>query len=86
MIAFTDANYSGSLPTFMIVTKSYILYVRRVLHRPLSEIPVMCNLMHGSVRDFSISTVKNIPQMKTIIGVYYQKNMQNQGYSVEKER
>ena len=70
----------------MIVTKSYILYVRRVLHRPLSEIPVMCNLMHGSIRDFSISTVKNIPQMKTIIGVYYQKNMQNQGYSVEKER
>ena len=29
--------------------------------------------MHGSVRGFSISTVKNIPQMKTIIGVYYKK-------------
>ena len=57
-----NANYSGSLPKFKIVTKSYILDVRRVLHQPLSEIPVMRNFMQGSVRDFSISIVKNTSQ------------------------
>ena len=48
----------GSLSTFKIVTKSYILYVHRVLHQPLSEIPVMRNLMQVSERGFSISIVK----------------------------
>ena len=59
----------GSLSTFKIVTKSYILYVHRVLHQPLSEIPVMRNLMQVSERGFSISIVKNLPQNKTIIGL-----------------
>ena len=57
MIVFTDANYSGSLPTSKIVTKSYILHVRRVLHPSLSEMHVTHNLMQDSVRDFSISNV-----------------------------
>ena len=48
-------------------------YVRRVLYRPLSEIPFMRNLMQGSIRDFSISIVKNIPQNKTTIAVCCKK-------------
>ena len=74
MIVFTDTNYSGSLLASKIVTKSYILYVRRVLHPPLSKIPVTRILMQGSIRDFFISNVKNIPQNKTITCVL-QKTM-----------
>ena len=86
MIVFTDANYSGSLPTFKIVTKNYIFNIRRVLHPSLTEIPVTHNLMQVSVRDFSISNVKNIPQSKTILVVCCKKNKESQGHSVDKEQ
>ena len=66
LIVFTDENYSGLLPASKIVTKSYILYVCRVLHPP-SKITVTGNSMQGSIRDFFISNVKNIPQNKAIM-------------------
>ena len=66
MIVFTDKICSGSLSTSKIVTKRYILYVGRVLHRPQSEIIIVRKLMQGSVNDFSIFIVKNIPQDKII--------------------
>ena len=68
------------------LSKTATSYVRRVLHRPLSEILFMRSLMQGRIRDFSISIVKNIPQNKTIIAVCCKKNKQNQGHSVEKAR
>ena len=43
LIVFTDANYSGSLPTFKISKKSFILYVGRVLHPPQSKTIVTHN-------------------------------------------
>ena len=58
----------------------------RVPHPPLSEITVMCNLMQGTIRDFSISSMKNIPQNKTNIAVCRKKNKENQGHSVDRER
>ena len=68
-----------------IVTKNYMLYVGRVLHPPLSRITVMPNLMQGSVRDFSISLVKTIPQNK-ILWCVVKKNKENQGHSVDKQQ
>ena len=65
-----------------IVTKNNILYVCRVLHPSLSEITTTHNLMQFSVRDFSISNVKNIPQNKTILAVRCKKNKESQGLSV----
>ena len=41
-------------------TKSYILYVGRVLHLPLNEVTVMWNLMQCHISDFSVSIMKNI--------------------------
>ena len=41
-------------------------------------------LMQGSVRDFFISIVKNIPQIKTNIMVCRKKNKENEGHSVDK--
>lgn len=41
-------------------------------------------LMQGSVRDFFISIVKNIPQIKTNIMVRRKKNKENEGHSVDK--
>ena len=89
MIAFTDASYSGLLTAFKIVTKSSIFYVGRILHSPLSEITDTCNLsnlMQGSVRDFSVCIIKNIPLNKTNITVCCKKNKENQGHSVDKEQ
>ena len=40
-------------------------------------------LMQGSVRDFFISIVKNIPQIKTNM-VCRKKNKENEGHSVGK--
>lgn len=40
--------------------------------------------MQGSVRDFFISIVKNIPQIKTNIMVCRKKNKENEGHSVDK--
>ena len=85
MIVFTDSYYSGSLPASEIATKSYILYVHRVLHPPLSKIPVTRNLMQDSIRDFFISNVKNIPQNKTIMWCVV-KNKENQGHSVDRKQ
>ena len=45
----------------------------------------MRNLLQRSVRDFSISIVKNIPQ-NNYWNVLWKKNKQNQGHSVEKEQ
>ena len=58
--------------------KSYILHVSRVLLPPLSEITVTCKLMHGYVRDFPLSIMKNVESCK--------KNKENQGYSINKEQ
>ena len=41
-------------------------------------------LMQGSVRDFFISIVKNIPQIKTNIMVRRKKNKEHEGHSVDK--
>ena len=41
-------------------------------------------LMQGSVRDFFISIVKNIPQIKTNIMVCRKKSKENEGHSVDK--
>ena len=68
-----------------IVTRSYILYVGRVLHPPQSKTTAMCKLMQGNIRDFSISTLKNIP-LKKITVVFHKKNNEIQGHSVDKER
>ena len=46
-----------------------------VLHPPLSKIPDTRNLMQGSIRDFFIFNVKNMPQNKTIIVVCCKKTM-----------
>ena len=46
----------------------------------------MCKLMQGSIRDFSISTLKNIFQNKAIIVGCHLKTIDNQGHSVDKER
>ena len=48
-------------------------YVGRVLHPPLKEITVTRNLIQGSVRDFSISIRKKIPQNKKNIVVCCKK-------------
>ena len=50
---------NNQMTAFKIFTKSYILYVCRVPYQRVSEIPVMRNLMQGSVRDFSLPIVKN---------------------------
>ena len=52
-----------------IFTESYIHLHPFYIH----EIPVTHNLMQVSVRDFSISNVKNIPQSKTILVVCCKK-------------
>ena len=57
-----------------------------VLHPPLSKIPDTRNLMQGSIRDFFIFNVKNMPQNKTIIVVCCKKNNENQGNSVDRKR
>ena len=49
------------------------MFAERVLHPPLSQIPVTHNLMQVSVRDFSISKLENIPQNKTILMVCLKK-------------
>ena len=49
------------------------MFAERVLHQPLSQIPVTHNLMEVSVRDFSISKLENIPQNKTILMVCLKK-------------
>ena len=85
MIIFADVNYSGSLPASKIVTKSYILYVRRVLNPHLSKITVTHSLMQGSKRDFFISNVENIPQNKTIMWCVV-KNNENQRHSADRKR
>ena len=56
-----------SLPTSKIVTRSYILYVGRVMYPFVNEITVTVNLLQGGVRDFSISIMKSIRQNKTNI-------------------
>ena len=48
-------------------------YVGRVLHPPLKEVTITRNLIQGSIRDFSISVVKNIPQNKKNIVVCCKK-------------
>ena len=66
------------------LSKTATSYVRRVLHRPLSEKLFMRSLMQGRIRDFSISFVKNIPQNKTIIAVCCKKTSKTKDTQLRK--